>query len=46
MRSQNDLLKSLLRPQEKLKKSTIIIRRTAREGEKIHHKCQKELQKT
>ncbi|CAG8716966.1 10384_t:CDS:1, partial [Cetraspora pellucida] len=46
MRSQNDSSKSLPRPQEKSKRSTIIARRTAREDEKIHHKCQKELQET
>ncbi|CAG8720768.1 7943_t:CDS:1, partial [Cetraspora pellucida] len=46
MRSQNNSSKLLPRPQEKSKRSIIIARRTAREGEKIHYKCQKELQET
>ncbi|CAG8497520.1 10606_t:CDS:2, partial [Cetraspora pellucida] len=46
MRSQNDSSKSLPRLQEKSKRSIVITRRIAREGKKIHHKCQKELQET
>ncbi|CAG8611986.1 12447_t:CDS:1, partial [Cetraspora pellucida] len=46
MKSQNNSSKSLPKPQEKSKRSTIIARRTTRENERIHYKCQKELQET